>query len=157
MAASYPGSVKTFSTKAPGQAIASSHINELQDEIVAVETQLGVNAGAWQDWTPASQTGWTDIPTGTYRYSLVGKILHFLIDISAGTSNATSAILALPVTPSRRFNGANGFAVDNGTAITTAWFIETDGNIYFYTNTSAGTWTASGTKCVRVSGFYEVA
>ena len=132
-------------------------IKKLEREVERLRVKE--SPGAWRDWTPASQTGWTDIPTGTYRYSLVGKILHFLIDISAGTSNATSAILALPVTPSRRFNGTNGFAVDDGTTITTAtrWFIETDGNIYFYTNMSAGTWTASGTKRVRVSGVYEVA
>jgi len=40
MAASYPGTIKTFSTKAPGEAIASSHINDVQDEVKAIETQL---------------------------------------------------------------------------------------------------------------------
>lgn len=40
MAASYPGTIKTFSTKAPGEAIASSHINDLQAEVVAIETEL---------------------------------------------------------------------------------------------------------------------
>lgn len=40
MAAVFPGSVKTFSTKAPGEAIASSHINDLQAEVAAIETYL---------------------------------------------------------------------------------------------------------------------
>lgn len=40
MAATFPGGVKTFSTKAPGNAIQSAHINDLQAEVVAVETEL---------------------------------------------------------------------------------------------------------------------
>ena len=288
MAASYPGTIKTFSTKASGEAIASSHINDLQNEVVAVETQLvtsklatlttapaannvlttdgsgnptwadkapdsdlldgndsayfmpasyangwipvsatwtyasdttiTVPSGAasiysvgdkfkltansvvlqgyivtvantlltvvgdaltnhtfsavsyskaatplgfpvWFAWTPASQTGWTDIPTGIFRFSVAGKTVHFLIDITAGTSNGTSAILALPVAPARRFDGTNGLAVNDGANLTVAsrWFCETNRLIYFYTDMSAGTWTNSGTKRVRTSGFYEAA
>lgn len=39
-AASYPSSVKSFSTKLAGQTVASAHINDIQDEIVAVEGAL---------------------------------------------------------------------------------------------------------------------
>jgi hypothetical protein len=39
-AASYPSSTKSFTTKTSGQTIASSHINEIQDEIVAIENGL---------------------------------------------------------------------------------------------------------------------
>ena len=132
-------------------------IKKLEREVERLRVKE--SPGAWQSWTPSSQTGWTALPTGTYKYLTVGKALFFSIDISDGTSNATSAVLALPIMPARRFNGVIGFAVDNGTAITTAcrWFAETNGNIYFYTNMSAGGWTASGTKRLRVSGFYEIA
>jgi len=40
MPASYPSSVKTFTTKTTGQVIEASHVNELQDEVTAVETGL---------------------------------------------------------------------------------------------------------------------
>lgn len=40
MAATFPGGVKVFTTKQAGDQIASAHINDLQDEVVAVETEL---------------------------------------------------------------------------------------------------------------------
>jgi len=39
-AASYPSSVKTFTTKANGDAIQAAHINDLQDEVTAIEGGL---------------------------------------------------------------------------------------------------------------------
>jgi hypothetical protein len=39
-AASYPSGTKSFTTKTSGQTIASSHVNEIQDEIVAIENGL---------------------------------------------------------------------------------------------------------------------
>lgn len=94
MAASYPGSIKTFSTKAPGQAIASSHINDLQDEVVAVETQLGVNAGTWQSYTP-TWTAYTGTPTlgnGTItgRYCKVGKMVIATVSLTFGSTTSVA-------------------------------------------------------------------
>ena len=40
MPASYPTSVKSFSSKLSGDLIALSHMTDLQDEVVAVETAL---------------------------------------------------------------------------------------------------------------------
>lgn len=40
MAASYPTSAKTFTTKATAETIAASHVNDLQDEVTAVETAM---------------------------------------------------------------------------------------------------------------------
>ncbi len=40
MSASYPSSTKAFSTKVPGQTIASADMNSVQDEIVALENGL---------------------------------------------------------------------------------------------------------------------
>ena len=68
MAASYPGTVKTFSTKVPGEKIASSHINELQDEVVAVETQLIASKLATLSAAPAGRDGWIPV-TGTWTYA----------------------------------------------------------------------------------------
>lgn len=38
--ASYPNSVKSFASRSPGQVIGSAHINDLQDEVNAVESAL---------------------------------------------------------------------------------------------------------------------
>ena len=40
MSASYPGAVKTFATRSAGQTIASAHVNDLQDEVTAIEDGL---------------------------------------------------------------------------------------------------------------------
>jgi len=49
MAATFPGGVKTFSTKNAGDQIGSAHINDLQDEVVAVETELRKTSGSVVD------------------------------------------------------------------------------------------------------------
>lgn len=48
MAASYPSSAKSFSTKTDGagQTIFAAHVNDLQDEVVAIETALVTNGVA---------------------------------------------------------------------------------------------------------------
>ena len=46
MAATFPGGVKVFTTKQAGDQIASAHINDLQDEVVAVETELRKTTGS---------------------------------------------------------------------------------------------------------------
>src|SRR5690554_4313643 len=43
MPASFPTSVKTFATRNPGNTSASAHINDLQDEVAAIETHLIAN------------------------------------------------------------------------------------------------------------------
>ena len=40
MAASYPGSVKSFTNKSAGQSIEAEHINSIQDEVNAIEAGL---------------------------------------------------------------------------------------------------------------------
>ena len=40
MAASYPSAIKTFATRSNGQTIDASHVNDLQDEVAALETAL---------------------------------------------------------------------------------------------------------------------
>ena len=52
MPASYPGSVKTFTTKLTGQIIEAAHINEPQEEITAIEA--GLLQGLEHDLVPDS-------------------------------------------------------------------------------------------------------
>lgn len=124
---------------------------------------LGGNAvGVWQDWTP-TQTGWTALPPGVYRYCVIGKHVTLSIAMSAGTSNDTSASLSLPITAKTILNllwmGANGYAMNNGTTLTTAsrWRISSGTNVIdFFTNMYTGTWINSGVKRVYCVATYEI-
>ena len=41
----FPGSVKTFTTKQDGiDTVVAAHVNTLQDEVVAVQSQVGVSS-----------------------------------------------------------------------------------------------------------------
>lgn len=107
MAASYPGAVKNFGTAvAPGDGILAAHVNTLREEVVAVETQLGVNAGTWQAWEPTIvwTGGNTDPGTTTVtsaRYCTVGKLVSFVAQITTSTTpgNRTGLNLTTPATP----------------------------------------------------------
>jgi hypothetical protein len=162
MAASYPTAVKTFTTKLPGGAILASHINDLQDEVVAVETTLGANAGVWRNYA-STPTGWAAGYTVVFRYTTIGKMCFFELYIT-GTSNNATTSLTLPFT-SANISGFNWSGVcasvsDNGSVLTTAarWAIaaNTD-SIVFLKDMGNGAFTASGGKVIRAQGFFEVA
>ena len=120
-----------------------------------------IPSGLWQNYTPASQTGWTALPTGTYRYTAIGKLVILRIGMTAGTSNATTASIALPFTSANvggSVGGANAYAVDNGAALTTMsrWAIGANSTtIDFYKDAAVGAWTASGTKRIYCVAIYE--
>jgi hypothetical protein len=73
MPASYPNSVKVFTTKTTGQTILASHINEPQDEITAIEQ--GLLQGLEHALFPKTDVG-QDLGTTTKRWRnlLVQKI-----------------------------------------------------------------------------------
>lgn len=58
MSASYPGSIKTFTTRNNGDTIQPSHVNDLQDEVNAIETEIlsgGVTLTSGRIAFPATQ------------------------------------------------------------------------------------------------------
>ena len=119
-----------------------------------------IPAGLWKAWTPASYTGWSALPAGGYYFVPVGKLVVVRIAMTAGTSNANTANIALPYSASsiNATTGTNGYAVDNGTGLTVAsrWDIPASSStINFYTNMVAGAWTASGTKRIYCVAIYE--
>lgn len=67
MAASYPSSVKSFTTKTSGQTVASSHVNDMQDETVAVEGALlnGFAHALKPTALGGQDLGTTSLPWGT--------------------------------------------------------------------------------------------
>ena len=120
-----------------------------------------IPAGLWKAWTPASQTGWTALPTGNYRYAAIGKLVILHIAMGGGTSNADTASIALPFTAANfggSMTGANGYAIDNGTGLTTMsrWAIAPNSTVIdFYKDAATGAWTASGTKRIYCIAIYE--
>ncbi len=120
-----------------------------------------IPAGLWKAWTPASQTGWTALPDGKYRYATIGKLVILHIAMGGGTSNADTAKIALPFTAANfggSMGGANGYAIDNGAALTTMsrWAIGANSTtIDFYKDAAVGAWTASGTKRIYCVAIYE--
>lgn len=124
--------------------------------------------GAWLDWTP-TVTGWAAGYTCIARYCKVGKMCLVYLLIT-GTSNATDATATLPLSVSGEESfshfqvplfmdnsiydriGGQCFAQvrpsDEGTAPNTVWF---------WLDGSDTGWTASGSKCVQTSLFYEAA
>lgn len=115
----------------------------------------------WFNWTPTF-TGWSSVNTYVARYCVVGKMVHFILGMSDGVSNATNAEITLPV--GMKNNGVPavntvGIAFDNGILVssTTRWQINHTAPtiLEFRLNGSNNGWTASGTKRFFCEGFYE--
>lgn len=131
------------------------------DKLDGLDSSAFLQTPSWTSWTP-TQSGWTALPTGTYRYFQVGKMCFFAINITAGTSNSNLAVLSLPVAAKSGtfWGGVNGMAMNNGTvlSVATKWYIDAStGNITFGTDMGSGLWATSGTKRIRCEGFYEIA
>ena len=119
-----------------------------------------IPAGIWKAWTPASYTGWSALPSGSYYFLCIGKLVVVRIAMTAGTSNANAASIELPfaAASTNATTGTNGYATDNGTGLTAAsrWDIPASSTtINFYKDMVAGTWTTSGTKRIYCVAIYE--
>lgn len=98
--ANFPNSVPSFTTKAAAQTIQPAHVNDLQDEVVAVGTQLLTPVA----WTPiitasTSASGQT-YTTQAGSYIRSGKLIlaYGRITLSAvGTLTGTVRIGGFPV------------------------------------------------------------
>jgi len=125
-----------------------------------VKTELpSIPLGKWTSFTPAYK-GWVaDSVTGIFKYSVIGNIVFLLIDMTAGTSNNTDAMISLPINAdlNASYGGALGMAMDNGNVLTGAarWYIGgANQEIVFCSDMGSGLWTASGKKWVRCLAIY---
>ena len=114
----------------------------------------------WFNYTPTIYTGWSALPTGTYKFYAVGNTCFYNIDQSDGTSNGATTQLGMPITAAGNqvFSGACGLAVDNGAILTGAarWYIEKSATfVQFRKDMGTTTFTTSGTKRVRALVIYE--
>lgn len=142
MPASFPTSVKTFTTKLNGDTIQPAHVNDAQDEITAIEqtflnggtlpggtakvTNLdadkvdGLDALQWTTYSPTIANFTQGNGTVSARYARLGTLVFFRVDIVlGGTSAVTGTItVSLPVTAAAATGVAAigyGEAIDSGT------------------------------------------
>lgn len=106
----------------------------------------------WFNFNP-SLSGWSGSPTLTARFAVIGTICYVAINISAGTSNATTATAVAPIASNANANAivAPFVVVDNGAVTNTPGRAVISGGsstITFQKDYSGNTWTASGTKRV---------
>ena len=119
----------------------------------------------WFSWTP-TYTGFSSNPTIQCQFSLKGKNCFIKgYPSSAGTSNATSFKISLPIAPvatGTKRSYSYGWAVDNGSAVATIFKIsgsDDAANLLLYKGLSEGdNWTNSGSKYAYIPPmFYEIA
>lgn len=155
MPASYPTSVKSFTTKVNGvDAPDAEHINDLQLEVAAVETDL---LKAPTDYSGiATIVGWTTYTSKVLTYLKIGKLVLVQYYIS-GTSNSATTTVTLPYAIATGLDQFGvGYAVDNGGTPVVARIQVTGSTLYLSPSMSTGwtVWTASGTKTARGHFFY---
>ncbi len=163
MAASFPTSVHSFASKTDGvDDVLAAHVNDIQLEIAAIETQL-LTTGTW---VPTFAGFSADPSGGLYRYVLIGKTCIAMVEMPPGTSNATGLTLTAPFTAMTAvgmfWRSVAGVVMDNGISATTApgrVFIGSGGTVitcYPTLDSSLG-WTNAGTKRISFTLIYEIA
>ena len=145
MAATFPGGIKAFSTKLDGGDILAAHINDLQNEVVAVESFILANDG-WipvrNSWSYLSGTQVT-VPAGavsiysigdrvrltqtTAKYFVITSVSDTILGLSGGAdyavvnapiSSISYSIIDSPVGFPSAFNLATPTFTTSGTAFT---------------------------------------
>lgn len=101
MAASYPTSIKSFTTKVDGAGnlVNAEHVNALQEEVTAIETQL-LTGGTWTPTIGGSggQSGQVySFQVG--HYMKVGKLVHATFNVTLSTLGTITTIVQIQGLP----------------------------------------------------------
>jgi hypothetical protein len=137
-------------TQPPSQQSVKAYVNTYVD-------------GTWADYSGTSTvTGWSAFTTKQIYYKKVGSTVFVNVYL-AGTSNATAITFTLPFAMSSASGSyivSCGVAGDGGTQQTLPSYLNLAANsstAYVYKTLAAGAWTASGSKYILVSFWYESA
>jgi hypothetical protein len=140
MPASYPSSAKTFTTKSDGagNTILAAHINDLQLEVTAIETDLlaglpiarggtGAIVGGLGSWTPviggSGGTSGQVYTTQVGRYLKLGGMVfcQFRVQLSTlGTITGNAQIQGLPFTSENTTNLSSSLLIGFWQNLTTS-------------------------------------
>lgn len=119
MAADFPTTVKTFTTKANNvDTIDASHVNDIQDEVNAVETLLGAASLRRTSWTPEfiwatpNNSSWSYGTRGGY-YAKFGSLVYaqgyIIATPTLGTPTAATGQLYIQGLPRNALNATTSF------------------------------------------------
>lgn len=90
MAASYPGAVKVFASRSAGQVIGSAHVNDLQDEVNAIE------AGLLNGTAPLNSSNSTMVGLSVTSVSTIAGTLNVTANSTfTGTVNFTGVVTGI--------------------------------------------------------------
>ena len=114
MAADYPGSIKSFTTKTDGvDDVEAAHINDMQLEITAIETELGINpAGQYAKYTTNAGQSIPDTTATIINYEDVETDPNSLVTVGASWKFTAPATGVYLVIASMLFDGAAWAAND---------------------------------------------
>ena len=134
MAATFPGGVKVFTTKQAGDQIASAHINALQAEVVAVETELRKTTGSVVSHGSLAGLSNNDHPQYKRVSEMEFKPMY-------GTDDDTAVSLTPPNNQGfllyRRVGGATGAVISFDAITGTAYCFKIAGSADIETRTGA--------------------
>lgn len=120
MAASFPTSIKSFTAKIAGDTVQPAHVNDLQDEVVAVETQLMTWTAYTPVWTNSGTANTLGNGTLTGTYRKVGTQVFFQVELVWGSTTVSGSAqwnISLPVSANATFAVAvQGTAYDTSAA-----------------------------------------
>lgn len=140
----------------------SSEIENIKRQINIINNNIG-QEGTWKEYVPnVTWTGGTGTPTYTTscRYSVVGKVVNFLIYVTAADSNAcTSVTIALPILRSTKFlyaipvNGLEGSGASGTTYTDPLAYLRSDHKVGFLSWTTP---TDGSPVNIWATGQYEI-
>jgi hypothetical protein len=97
MPSTYPTTLDSYSTKTDGvDDVMAEDVNNLQDAVVAIETELGTNPVTdWTDWTPVvTQSGNVTLTVTYAKYQVVRKKATLLCKVAiTGSGTGANAIV----------------------------------------------------------------
>jgi len=154
MTAVFPGNVKIFAPKVDGvDKIYADHVNDLQDEVMAIEMELKKTTGStvdhgglagladndhpqyqllptWKNYSPTvtSQSGTFTTVTATGYYSQINKVMNVKIEVvitNKGTASG-NLVVTLPTAAKTLLTDAgSGFSYTTASNLSTASLLVT--------------------------------
>ena len=130
MPTNFPTSLDSFTTKTNNvDTIDASHVNNLQDATLAIETLLGAASNRRTSWTPAMSFSTTAPTSVTYAannaglYAKFGSLIWFTarLDVGANSGGTGNLIATLPTASRTDFPAHLLTITARGVSGFTAW------------------------------------